>query len=431
MSETPHQPSALEPLRALRYDQSRVELTNVVAPPYDVITQSDRDRIVAAEPHSIVNLILPESADHAADLLHQWRRAGILARDDQPTLWWHEQRFVAPDGGDRVRSGFLAAVRLWPYESGRIRPHEQTHASAKANRLELIRATRTNLSPIFGLYDDPDGRPRAALGEGTEEREPDMQVRDGEGTDHRFWAITDPAAIELTQAALAEHEILIADGHHRYETALNYRAERRAADGDPDGDQPYDFMLMYLANLHGEGLEIYPTHRVVMGTRDLTPDLLGAFAVRELETTAGGLEQELNTIPPSTIAFGVWRGAERPALICTLSDRAAVMMAMSGSPAALRKIDAAVLERVVLAPMLGLVEDPEQFATTDAVRYVRDLDTAAGLVDSGDAATAFILRAPTVAQVQDVARAGSVMPQKSTYFYPKLYSGFLLNPLED
>ena len=190
-------------------------------------------------------------------------------------------------------------------------------------------------------------------------------------------------------------------------------------------------MLMYLANLNGEGLEIYPTHRVVMGTRDVTPDLLGAFTVQELETTPAALERALNKIPPASIAFAVWRGADRPALLCTLSDRAAVMMAMSGSPAALRKIDAAVLERVVLAPMLGLVEDPEQFATTDAVRYVRGLDAAVGLVDAGDSAAAFLLRAPTVAQVQDVARAGSVMPQKSTYFYPKLYSGFLLNPLED
>ena len=190
-------------------------------------------------------------------------------------------------------------------------------------------------------------------------------------------------------------------------------------------------MLMYLANLHGEGLSIFPTHRVVMGARELTPDLLHAFAVRELTTTPGELERELGAIPPETIAFGVWRGSDRPALLCTLSDRSAVMMAMSGSPAAVRKIDAAVLESVILAPMLGLLEDPDQFGTTDAVRYVRDLDTAVGFVDAGDSAAAFLLRAPTVPQVQEVARAGRVMPQKSTYFYPKLYSGFLLNPLED
>ncbi len=427
MSETP---SALEPLRALRYDQAQVDLNAAVAPPYDVISPRDRERLIAAEPHSVVNLILPDTPGRAADLLHEWRKQGVLTRDPDPTLWWHEQRFIAPDGVEKSRAGFLAAVRLWPYDSGRIRPHEQTHASAKQNRLALIQATRTNLSPIFGLYDDPEGGARAALAPAAD-REPDMEAVDADGTTHRFWGVTDPAAIAAAQAALADREILIADGHHRYETALNYRAERRDADGDPEGDQPYDFMLMYLANLNGEGLEIYPTHRVVMGTRDVTPDLLGAFTVQELETTPAALERALNEIPPASIAFAVWRGADRPALLCTLSDRAAVMMAMSGSPAALRKIDAAVLERVVLAPMLGLVEDPEQFATTDAVRYVRGLDAAVGLVDAGDSAAAFLLRAPTVAQVQDVARAGSVMPQKSTYFYPKLYSGFLLNPLED
>ncbi len=430
MAETPQTPTPLEPLRALRYDQAKVDLADVVAPPYDVISPSDRERLLSRDSHSVVNLILPETPARAADLLHEWRRDGTLVQDADPTVWWHEQSFVAPDGSERSRAGFLAAVRLSPYETGRVRPHEQTHASAKQNRLDLLRATRVNLSPIFGLYDDPEGGPRAALASAAD-REPDMRVLDDDGTDHRFWAVTDPAAIAATQAALADREILIADGHHRYETALNYRQERRDADGNPDADQPYDFMLMYLANLHGEGLAIFPTHRVVMGTRDLTPDLLNAFAVRELTATPAQLEVELAAIPPETVAFGVWRGPDRPALVCTLADRAAVMMAMSGSPAALRKIDAAVLEAVILAPMLGLLENPEQFATTDAVRYVRDLDTAVGHVDAGDAAAAFVLRAPTVAQVQEVARAGRVMPQKSTYFYPKLYSGFLMNPLED
>ena len=268
--------------------------------------------------------------------------------------------FVGPDGAERSRAGFLSAVRLSPYEDGRIRPHEQTHASAKQSRMELLEATRTNLSPIFGLYDDPEGGPRAALAPAWPPREPDMQVRDPDGTEHRFWAVTDPAAIEAVQAALADREILIADGHHRYETARARTArERREAEGDPEGDQPYDFMLMYLANLHGEGLAIYPTHRVVMGTRELDARSPGAFTVSELEATphrAPGASS--SAIPPETIAFGVWRGAGRPAMLCTLADRAAVMMAMSGSPAALRKIDAAVLERVMLAPMLGLLEDP-------------------------------------------------------------------------
>ncbi len=351
-------------------------------------------------------------------------------RDALPALWWHRQSFVAPDGSERSRAGFFAALRLWPYDSGRVRPHEQTHAHAKQGRLDLMRATRADLSPIFGLYDDPDGGPRAALAP-PDGREPDMQAVDADGTEHAFWSITDEAAIAAVQASMADREVLIADGHHRYETALTYRDERRAAEGDPAGDQPYDFVLTYLANLHGEGLAIYPTHRVVMGRRDVTPDLLRPFAVTELRASPAEVERELANVPADTVAFVVWHGSDRPALLCTLADKSAVMMAMSGSPAALRKLDAAVLERVVLAPMLGLIEHPEQFATTDAVRYIRDLDTAVGLVDSGESAAAFLLRAPTVEQVQAVAHAGRVMPQKSTYFYPKLYAGFLMNPLED
>ena len=228
---------------------------------------------------------------------------------------------------------------------------------------------------------------------------------------------------------LGDREILIADGHHRYETALAYRDEQRERDGDPAGDQPYDFVLMYLANLHGEGLAIYPTHRVVMARREVDPRFLAAFDVRELPagTSPAQVESQLNAIDPATVAFALWRGSDQPALIARVKDTSTVMMAMPGAPKALRAIDAAVLEALVLAPLLGL--DGDQFLTTDQVRYVRGLETATDLVDSGEAGSAFLLRAPTVEQVQAVAAAGRVMPQKSTYFFPKLATGFLLNPL--
>jgi uncharacterized protein (DUF1015 family) len=236
-------------------------------------------------------------------------------------------------------------------------------------------------------------------------------------------------AVAAAQAALGDREILIADGHHRYETALAYRDEQRERDGDPAGDQPYDFVLMYLANLHGEGLAIYPTHRVVMAQREVDPRFLAAFAVRELPagTSPAQVESELTAIDSATVAFALWRGSDRPALIAQVKDTSTVMMAMPGAPKALRAIDAAVLEALVLAPLLGL--DGDQFLTTDQVRYVRGLETATALVDSGEAGSAFLLRAPTVEQVQAVAAAGRVMPQKSTYFFPKLATGFLLNPL--
>ncbi len=426
MSETTTR-TALRPLRALRYDSTRVDLGDVVAPPYDVISPADREALMRRSEYNVVRLELPDSPGEAARLLHRWQQEGVLARDHEPALWWHEQRFTGPDGVDRTRAGFFSAVRLSAYDEGRVRPHERTHAHARQGRLELLRATATNISPIFALYDDPEGVPRAALHPG--ERAPDMEATDADGTVHRFWRIADPVAVADAQAALADREILIADGHHRYETALAYRAEQRERDGDPPDDRDYDFVLMYLANLHGEGLAIYPTHRVVMAEREVDPRFLSAFAVRELPpgTSPRDLERELNEIDPGTVAFGLWRGPRQPPVIARVRDSSTVMMAMPGAPKALRSIDAAVLEALVLAPLLGL--DADQFLTTDQVRYVRGLDAAVSLVDTGEASSAFLLRAPAVEQVQAVAATGRVMPQKSTYFFPKLATGFLLNPL--
>jgi uncharacterized protein (DUF1015 family) len=428
MASPPASGAPLRPLLALRYDQSRVDLQDVVVPPYDVIAPADRDRYAALSEYSAVHLVLPDSASRAGRLFHDWRQSGILVKDAEPVLWWHVQDYVGPDGAEGSRSGFLSAVRLSDYSEGRVRPHEQTHVSARAGQLELMQAVSANLSPVFGLYDDPDCAPREALrplATGT----PAMEMRDNDGTTHRFWPVTDEAAIAAVKEAMTDREIIIADGHHRYETALAYRNERRVREGDPDEDRPSDFILMHLVNLQGEGLVVYPTHRVVMGRREVTGEVLHAFDVTEIDSPPAQVEAALDLVPADTVAFAVWRGAGRPALLCKLRDRAAVSMAMTGAAAPVKKIDAAVLEAVVLAPLLGLL-DPAQFATTESIRYVRELGAATAPVDQGDASAAFLLRAPTVDQVRAVAAAGAVMPQKSTYFFPKLHCGFLINPLD-
>ena len=319
MSETTTR-TALEPLRALRYDPSAAPLAEVVSPPYDVISPADREALLRRNEHNVVRLELPDTPRHrrpAAARVAARRRA---APRPAAGVVVAPQRFTGPDGVDRTRDGFFAAVRLSPYEEGRVRPHERTHAHAKQGRLDLLRATHTNTSPIFGLYDDPDGGAGAALDPGS--RAPDMEATDGDGTVHRFWSVTDADAIAAAQTALADREILIADGHHRYETALTYRAEQRERDGDPADDRPYDFVLMYLANLHGEGLAIYPTHRVVMAQRDVDPRFMGAFDLRELPlgTSPSELEQALKEIDPGTVAFALWRGSDRAPLIAEVRD---------------------------------------------------------------------------------------------------------------
>ena len=428
MTPTAATEAALRPLQALRYDQSRVALADVVVPPYDVISPADRDIYAARSEYSAVHLVLPDSVSRAGRLFYDWRHSGILVKDAEPALWWHVQDYIGPDGAEGSRSGFLSAVRIADYSEGRVRPHEQTHASARAGRLDLTRAVSANLSPVFGLYDDPASGPREAL-RPLATGAPAMEMRDADGTTHRFWPVTDAEAIAAVEASMAGRDIIIADGHHRYETGLAYRGERRVRDGDPDGDRPYDFILMHLVNLQGEGLVVYPTHRVVMGRREVTHEVLHAFDVSEIDAPPAQVEAALGLLPTDTVAFAVWRGAGRPALMCKLRDRAAVSMAMMGAAAAVRTIDAAVLEAVVLAPLLGLL-DPAQFATTDSIRYVRELGAATAPVDRGDASAAFLLRAPTVDQVRAVAGAGAVMPQKSTYFFPKLHCGFLINPLD-
>jgi uncharacterized protein (DUF1015 family) len=430
MSSSAPTTTSVEPLRALRYDTSRISLEDVVAPPYDVVTPAGRAELVRRSPYSFVQLELPDSPQTAAQLLHEWRRDGVLVRDDEPMLWWHEQRYAGPDGVDRTRRALFCAVRLSPYGDGRVRPHEQTHAGARSERLELLRATRMNLSPILALYDDPAGAVGAALGEPAA-GEPAMQATDADATIHRFWPVSDPGRVAAVQEALAGRDVLIADGHHRYETALAYREERRAKEGDPGVERPYDFVLMGLVDVRDEGLTVFPTHRVVLAGRDVDRNFLSAFSVRELPagTPAAVVESELNEVPQDIVAFAVWRGADRAPLIAELREATHVMLAMPGAAKAVRSVDAAVLEALVLSPLLGL--RGEQFLSTDRVRYVRGLDAATALVDTGAAGTAFLLRAPTVEQVQAVATTGSVMPQKATYFFPKLYSGFLLNPLGD
>ena len=420
--------TALEPLRALRYDADRFPLDEVVAPPYDVISPADREALLRRNDHNVVRLELPDTAQTAASCCTS---GGV-------TACWSatpSRRCGGTSSGSPGRTASTAAARGSSRRCGCPRTRRAVCALTSARTRTPGRGGSTCCAP-------PAPTPRRSSRSTTTRTagrarrwhpppiaRPTCRPPTATAPSTASGASSEPEAVAAAQAALGDREILIADGHHRYETALAYRDEQRERDGDPAGDQPYDFVLMYLANLHGEGLAIYPTHRVVMAQREVDPRFLAAFAVRELPagTSPAQVESELNAIDPATVAFALWRGSDQPALIAQVKDTSTVMMAMPGAPKALRAIDAAVLEALVLAPLLGL--DGDQFLTTDQVRYVRGLDTATALVDSGEAGSAFLLRAPTVEQVQAVAAAGRVMPQKSTYFFPKLATGFLLNPL--
>ena len=437
MSETAKATTVVRPFRALRYDTSRVDANDVVAPPYDVISEVGRQELLERSPYNVVRLILPGTGHEAdaGETLARWIAEGVLVREPRPSAWWLEQEATGPDGVRRRRSGLIATVRVDDYGSGAVRPHERTLDGPKAGRLALMRAVHANLSPIFAIYDDPKHVITRRVEQAIAGTEPLLDVRDADGTDHRLWRIDDDEVLDTIASALAERPLVIADGHHRYETAMAYRNERRAADGDPSEPQPYDFAPVYLANRHDPGLEPFATHRVVTGVdpaveRGLARRLASDWDVQEIEGGVEELERALASAPRRLPAFGLWRGAGAGGSLLTLRDPATAAKALPGASDATRALDVAVLGALVLDRALGL--DADAVAVTDRIRYRRRSRDAADLVaaEPEGTAVALLLRAPSVAEVEAVAAAGETMPQKSTFFFPKLLDGLVFHPLD-
>jgi uncharacterized protein (DUF1015 family) len=418
--------AAIQPLRALHPDLAVVgSLGAVAAPPYDVIDPAQRAELAARSAYNVVRIDLPEGEPdpyaEAARLLARWQDEGALVRDDEPALWVIDQEYTGPDGRRLTRRGFFARVRVEEYGPGRIRPHERTHPGPREDRLRLTRATQANLSPIFSLYADADGTARAALETATG-AEPFGELTDDEGTTTRLWRLADPAAIEAVQGALAHAELLIADGHHRYETARVYADEIGG-----EGDQRY--VLMCLVALEDPGLTVFPTHRLVSGLAGdqerieaLTATLREHFDIAEID------EAELR--PPDgdgPLQMGYLDSHFGRAFRLTLKDQAIADRALADMPEPYRRLDTAVLERLVLMGPLGLTED--DISHLNGLGYSRTDEEAVRLVTDGDYDVAFFLRSSPVRQVQEIAAAGVNMPPKSTFFYPKVPTGLLINPL--
>ena len=338
--------AVVKPFRAERYDeQSAGPLEQLVAPPYDVISPEERSELLARSPYNVVHLTLPDTEEEAGAAIADWRGRGVLARDEEPAYWFLSQDYVGPDGVARNRSGLVASLRAEPYENRVVLPHERTHSGPKEGRLRLLRATRTQLEPIFLLYEGDPLEPPA--------REPDLQS----GGD-KLWRISAAPSFEQT-------ELLIADGHHRYETALAYAQE---------GGSPY--LMVVLVPTRQEGLTIFPTHRVA-----------------EQVNGAGGTPID----EP---------GDELPGVVLYRDGRYELLTGDG--------LDVDIVERI--APQ--------------GVTYTSQRGDAIATVDRGDAEAAFLLRPTRIEDVWEVARRGDTMPQKSTYFFPKLTSGLLFHPLD-
>jgi uncharacterized protein (DUF1015 family) len=414
----------IEPLKALHYNLDKTGgLQNVVAPPYDVIDPTQRSELEQRSPYNVVRIDLPQGDDPyaaAAAELAGWRAYEVVVQDEEPALWALEQDYTGPDGQRRTRRGFLARVRVEEYGPGRIRPHERTHPGPKEDRLRLTRATQANLSPIFSLFSDPAGAAWAALAPGTA-TPPWGQATDDDGTDNRLWRVADPDALTAVKSALRDAELLIADGHHRYETARTY-AEEIGGEGE------HRYVLMCLVALQDPGLTVFPTHRLLRGLSSdqqeaLADALRRDFEIEELDSTdALAPDTDLQTVRLGYIDSHF----QRPFML-TLKDPGIVDAAMPDRAEPYRRLDTAVLETLVLKGALGMSD--EDIDHLHQLGYARNATEAIDLVRSGEYDAAFLMAPTPVERVQAIAAAGESMPPKSTYFFPKVPTGLLFNPL--
>jgi uncharacterized protein (DUF1015 family) len=413
----------VQPLNTLRYDSAVAgPLTDLIAPPYDVIDDSMRAELAARSPYNVVELDLPDSYDGAAEKLADWRGRGVLVQEDEPALWALRQDYTAPDGSRRTRAGFFARVRVEEYGPGRIRPHERTHPGPREDRLRLTRATRANLSPIFSLYPDAGGAAKETLAQVTREQ-PFAEVADHEGTGNALWRVADPDRIAALQGALADAELLIADGHHRYETARVY-ADEIGGEGD------HRYVLMLLVALDDPGLLVFPTHRLLTGLKE---DAAKQIAIRDVARRDFDIEplDDARKLEPSPngsrVSFGYMDSYFKQPFRFTLKDQRIADDALAGMPDPYRRLDTAVLEAIFLRGALEMSED--DISHLRGLDYSKSLADAIERVESGAADAGFFMRATPVEQVREVAETGESMPPKSTYFYPKVPTGLVFNPL--
>jgi uncharacterized protein (DUF1015 family) len=417
----------VQPLRALHYDPAVAgPLSDVTAPPYDVIDMAQRAELLARSPFNVVAVDLPHGEPDARDpyatageLFESWQLQGALVRDEAPALWAHTQDYTGPDGQARTRRGFFCRVRIEDYGAGRVRPHERTHPGPKEDRLRLTRATRANISPIFSLYSDPKQAAWQALSPATADA-PWGEVTDADGTRHRLWRVSDPEAIAAVQDATRDAELLIADGHHRYETMQAYAQE-------VGGQGEHSYILMCLVALEDPGLTVFATHRLVGGLDEQRRERLAQALARDFEMEEVPVEQIAPSPGRGPLQLGYIDGRDGRAMRATLKDQAIADAALSEHAPAYRQLDTGVLETLLLKNALGLSDD--DISHFNGLFYARDTAEALEMVRTGRYDAAFLMRPTPVEQVRELAAAGENMPPKSTYFYPKLLTGLLFNEL--
>ncbi|WP_394821102.1 DUF1015 domain-containing protein [Pendulispora albinea] len=429
----------IAPLTPLRYDPSRLAsgIAGVVAPPYDVISPEQREVLARRDPHNVVNLILPkgpggtdgeEKYDHAAALLRRWREDKVLVRDEVPGFYRYDQTFVAP-GSDKKqhRRGFLGLVKLVPFSERIVLPHERTLSGPKEDRLKLFRATRTNLSPGFMLYRDPRGELDGPLTGGKEL----FRFDTPDGVEHALTKVEDREALFTIVRKIAQSTLLIADGHHRYETALRYAQESGASGASENG-----WFMVFLANGDDPNLVVFPTHRHVhsLTSFDFSALLRNAGTTFDVAPLPSGTEARVITARLAeagqrTPSVAVASAAGDAAILSLRADADLANHPTLGKlPEVLRRTDVALLHMGILEHVLGITREAQAAKTN--LYYPQDASAALAELRGGKGQALFLMNATPVEAVRRVAEAGEVMPQKSTFFYPKVFTGLAIHTLE-
>lgn len=423
----------IKAFRAMRYTDNAGEISKNICPPYDIISEEERLGFLAKSENNIVKLELPKGEqpyEEAAKTLCEMKNAGILANDGKPGLYIYEEEFTAY-GERKIVRGLYTRVKLCEFSEGVVLPHEETLSKAKADRFNLMSATFCNFSAIYSMYTDEEKVIRSRI-DALAERKPDVEFTDYEGIVQRLWCVYDSEDIAFIEKAFADKKLYIADGHHRYETALNFK-KKLIQDGIiKDENHPGNYCMMFLADIDHEGLVVFPTHRMVKDLKDFN-------SAKALEGMSQYFEIEKMNCPKclekallknaDKNSFGYFDGKDSYLLILKDNDEAksALDNMLEGKSDAYKSLDVSVLHNLILEKIFGI--DKENMANQINLNYTRSYDEAIERVKSGDYNCSFLLNSTKVRQIKDVAAAGEKMPQKSTYFYPKLITGLVMNEI--
>jgi uncharacterized protein (DUF1015 family) len=430
----------IAPFRGVFYNQKKVrDLSKVIAPPYDVISKEEQEKLYKKSPHNFVRLDLsqePDAYNAAAQLLQEWQAQGILERDETPAIYFSSHHFKLTSGEQKQRHGFFALTQLQDPSSGEIRPHEKTLDAPKEDRLKLMLACHAQLSPIFALYAQPDQSINRMLAVHVEGAAPFIEVDQDNGEECRLWRITDAALIQRVHQEMRNQPLLIADGHHRYEATLNYRNQMRSVRGQWNGREAFNYIMTYFANMNEGGVVILPTHRLVRGYAhkpflELEEALQAYFYVEQHPKTPEGkisFLKALKTAAKKHRVIGASFKRDPRYLILRLKNKRIMQRLAPALSAPLRELDVTTLHVLILEHVLGLA--PNRQVNGDTIRYSQDEEAVLQALEKEDFQAAFILNPPKAEEILTIAAGGETMPQKSTYFYPKLVSGLIINKID-